>query len=93
MASVADYKGDFTVVWHRSAHSPRFERIVDRALASEDEDEILHEIDRSPATLGLNEATNPRRRFPLAICVNIPRRGMSAIDPLRRFAAAAIRRR
>ncbi|NML04916.1 hypothetical protein [Sphingomonas sp. G-3-2-10] len=45
MASICDYKGDFGVIWRDSGHKPVFEGVLNRALASEGEDEILHEIE------------------------------------------------
>jgi hypothetical protein len=45
MVSISDFKGDFGVIWRRSSHQERFEDIVDQALASQGEEEILHDID------------------------------------------------
>ena len=40
--SISDLKGDFTVVWKDRGRRLGYERIVDSALALEDESEILH---------------------------------------------------
>jgi len=45
MVSISDYKGDFGVIWRHTAHKPVFESILNRALLSEGEEEILHETD------------------------------------------------
>ncbi|MDF7776336.1 hypothetical protein P1X14_13860 [Sphingomonas sp. AOB5] len=45
LVSVADYKGDFAILWRGSAHRQAYEEIVTRAVASEGEEEVVHEID------------------------------------------------
>ena len=43
--SIRDYKGDLGVDWRASLHEKQYEAIVDRALASQGEDEIHHMIE------------------------------------------------
>jgi hypothetical protein len=45
MISIEDYKGDFAVNWRASIYEKQYEAIVEGALASQGEDEIVHVID------------------------------------------------
>jgi len=45
IVSIEDYKGDFGVNWRGSIHEKQFEAILEKDLASQGEDEIVHVID------------------------------------------------
>ncbi|WP_447725894.1 hypothetical protein [Sphingomonas koreensis] len=45
MVSISDYKGDFGVIWRLPKHNETFELVVDRALSSMGELEILHVLE------------------------------------------------
>lgn len=45
--SIADFKGDFTVCWRQDGYKKSYEPYLNRALAEEDEDEIVHELAES----------------------------------------------
>jgi hypothetical protein len=44
LASIEDCKGDFTAVWRTKEDMDEFGPLIDRALAVEGEDEILHQV-------------------------------------------------
>jgi hypothetical protein len=44
IAAISDFKGDFTVTWRTNGHRPGYEQILDRAIASEGEVDVVHKI-------------------------------------------------